>query len=276
MRKLCDGLCSVSKLSKIETRSQEPSVYLAEALLNRLGYSDRDFVFYGNDKESEYSYAKNNLISLTLRGKATSSSTDKDVETCLESSEPLVRQMGLLFENIKDPTSLDERKHLYEALEISLPDFDLEKLSSSRLSWAEISILNNITVNCIRGNNLEEAGNINDKLCEYSKNSFIKPGYRNIALISPVKNRLRILYNMEEYTKVTKEFNSINDEFLMKNLNFASDLFFYSSQSFGEIKDYESMRKHAKISAGYFTLFGNKKRCMYLLTEIKNNFGIEI
>ena len=241
-----------------------------------MGYSERDFVFYGNDKEYEYSYAKNNLISLTQRGKASSSSTDKDVENCLDSSEPLVRQMGLLFENIKDPTSLDERKHLYEALSISLPSFDLNTFSTGRLSWAEISILNNITVNCIRGNDLEEASLINDKLYEYSKNNFIKPGYKNISLISPVKNRLRILYNMEEYRKVTEEFYSINDEFLMKNFNLASDLFFYSSQSFGEIKDYESMKEHAKISAGYFSLFGNTTRCNYLLTEIKNDFGIEI
>ncbi|MBR5897790.1 MAG: hypothetical protein IKZ39_09285, partial [Lachnospiraceae bacterium] len=276
MRKLCDGLCSVSKLSKIESRSQEPSVYLAEALLNRLGYSERDFVFYGNDKESEYSYAKNNLISLALRGATTSPSIDKDVELCLNSEEPLVRQLGMLFENIKDATSPAERKRLYEALDISLPGFNLKSLSNRRLSWAEISILNSIVINCIRSNDLKEANLLNDILYAYSKGSFIKPGYKNIALITPVKNRLRILYNMEEYKKLTEEFNSIDDEFLLKNFNLANDLFFYSSQSFGETKEYESMKKHARISAGYFTLFGNTKRCDYLLAEIKNDFGIVI
>ena len=266
MRKLCDGLCSVSKLSKIESRSQEPSVYLAEALLNRLGYSERDFVFYGNDKESEYSAAKNNLISLALRGESSSSSIDKDVEQCLESEEPLVRQLGLLFDNVKDATSPEERKRLYEALEISLPDFDLTSLSTRRLSWAEISILNSITVNCIRCNDLKEARQINDILYEYSKGSFIKPGYKNITLTTPAKDRLRILYNMKEYKKLTEEFASFDDEFLLKNFNLAGNLFFYSSQSFGESKEYESMKKHARISAGYFALLGNSKRCDYLLT----------
>ena len=276
MRKLCEGLCSVSKLSKIENRSQEPSVYLAEALLNRLGYSERDFLFYGNDKESEFSSAKNNLISLTIRGEAASDSIDKDVELCLESGEPLIRQLGLLFGNIKDPTSSEERNNLFEGLNITIPDFNADNFSSYRLTWAEITLLSNIIVSYIRSNDLEDANVLNDKLYEYSKNSFIMPGYKNIALISPVKNRLRILYNMGEYKRLTEDFNSIDDEFLTKNFNLAGDLFFYSSQSFGELKDFESMRKHAETGAGYFTIIGNTKRCNYLLNEIKNDFGITI
>ncbi|MBO4616645.1 MAG: helix-turn-helix transcriptional regulator [Lachnospiraceae bacterium] len=276
MRKLCEGLCSVSKLSKIENRSQEPSVYLAEALLNRLGYSERDFLFYGNDKESEFSSAKNNLISLTIRGEAASDSIDKDVELCLESGEPLIRQLGLLFGNIKDPTSSEERNNLFEGLNITIPDFNADNFSSYRLTWAEITLLSNIIVSYIRSNDLEDANVLNDKLYEYSKNSFIMPGYKNIALISPVKNRLRILYNMGEYKRLTEDFNSIDDEFLSKNFNLAGDLFFYSSQSFGELKDFESMRKHAETGAGYFTIIGNTKRCNYLLNEIKNDFGITI
>jgi len=276
MRKLCDGLCSVSKLSKIENRSQEPSVYLSEALLNRLGYSERDFLFYGNDKEYEYSYVKNNLISRSIRGDNISTPDDKDVNLCLNSSEPLVRQLGLLFDNSKNPASSEEKENLYEALKISIPDFDLSAFSSYRLSWSEITLLSNITVNCIRSNNLTEASMINDRLYEYSKNSFINPGYKNIALISAVKNRLRILYNMEEYKKLTEEFNPGDDEFITKNFNLAGDLFFYSSQSYGELKDFESMKKHAKISAGYLTLIGNTQRCSYLLSEIMNDFKIQV
>lgn len=276
MKKLCDGLCSVSKLSKIENRSQEPSVYLAEALLNRLGYSERDFLFYGNDKEAEYSYAKNNLISHALRGEVSTSSSDKDVELCLQSDEPLIKQLGLLFGNIKDPTSTEERNNLFKALNITVPDFDINEISFSRLSWAEITILSNIIVSYIRTNHLKEASLINDKLYEYSKNTFIMPGYKNIALISSVKNRLRILYNTREYKQLAEDFYSINDEFLTKNFNLAGDLFFYSSQSFGEIRDYESMKRHAMIGAGYLNLIGNVKRSSYLLEEIKNDFGIEV
>lgn len=276
MKKLCDGLCSVSKLSKIENRSQEPSVYLAEALLNRLGYSERDFLFYGNDKEVEYSYAKNNLISHSLRGEISTISLDKDIELCLNSCEPLVKQIGLLFENIKASSSSVEKDNLYKALKMSIPDYDYENLTSYRLTWAEITILSNIIVNLIRSNDLQEALDINDKLYSYSKSFFIEPGYKNIALISSVKNRLRILYNMGYYSTLLEEFYLINDEFLTNNFNLAGDLFFYSSQSFGELEDFENMKMHAKTAAGYFTIMGNTKRCGYLLSEIENDFGIKL
>ena len=276
MKKLCDGLCSVSKLSKIENRSQEPSVYLAEALLNRLGYSERDFLFYGTDKEAEYSHAKSEIISRILRGEVLSSEFDNSVKLCLDSPEPLIRQLGLLFSNIKEGTSFEERNKLYDSLKITVPEFSLKNFDSYRLSWTEITILNNITVNCILSGDLSEAIRINDRLYDYSKRIFIKPGYKNIALISAVKNRLRILYNMGEYRNLINEFFSIDDEFLTKNFNLAGDLLFYSSQSFGELMDYESMKNQAKTAAGFFTLMGNTRRCNYLLEEINKDFGVKI
>ncbi len=276
LRTLCNGLCSVSKLSKIENCSQEPTVFLAEALLNRLGYSDRDFLFYGSDKETEYSQAKNNFISRNMQGESSSPELDDEIMLCMQSSEPIINQLGLLFDNIKVPMTVAERSKLWDTLRITLPDFDLENLNSYRLTWAEITILNNIIINCIRSNDLDEASLISDKLYAYSKNYFIKPGFKNISLISTAKNRLRILYNKGEYLQVVEEYYSINDEFIEKNFNIAGDLFFYSSQSFGELKDFERMKNHAEIAAGYFTLIGNVKRRNYLLNEIKNDFGIVV
>ncbi len=276
LRKLCEGLCSVSKLSKIESGSQAPSVYLAETLLNRLGYSDRDFLFYGNDKETEYSHSKNVLISQNMQGKLSSAEIDREIKLCMGSSEPIINQLGLLFDNIKDPTSADERKRLWDALNITLPGFNADDLNSHRLTWAEISILNNIVINCIRSNDLAEASKINDQLYEYSKSGYIKPGFKNITLIASAKNRMRILYNKGEYLQVIEQYYSMYDEFVIKNFNLAGDLFFYSSQSFGELKEFERLKTHAEIAAGYFTLMGNSKRCNYLVSEIKRDFGIEI
>ncbi len=276
MKKLCAGLCSVSKLSKIENRSQEPSVYLAEALLNRLGYSERDFLFYGNDKEAEYSFAKSNLISHALRSEISAISFDRDIEQCLDSDEPLVKQIGLLFDSINAADFAEEKEKLYKALSMSIQDCNFDNFSSYRLSWAEITIISNIIVNLIRSNDLEEALALNDKLYEYSRSFFIEPGYKNIALISSVKNRLRILYNMGNYNSLLEEYYLIRDEFLTNNFNLAGDLFFYSSQSFGELKDFENMKIHARTAAGYFTIMGNTKRRSYLLSEIEKDFGIKI
>ena len=49
---LCQGLCSKSKLSKIENNTLQPSAILAETLLQRLGISERVFTFYDSTKEA--------------------------------------------------------------------------------------------------------------------------------------------------------------------------------------------------------------------------------
>lgn len=44
---LCQGLCSKSKLSKIENDQLQPDIFLSEALLQRLGVSERVFFILG-------------------------------------------------------------------------------------------------------------------------------------------------------------------------------------------------------------------------------------
>lgn len=50
---LCQGLCSKSKLSKIENGTLQPDVFLTEALLQRLGVSERIFSFWGDAREAK-------------------------------------------------------------------------------------------------------------------------------------------------------------------------------------------------------------------------------
>ena len=59
---LCQGLCSISKLSKIESGTLQPSVILSETLLQRLGVSEREFVFWGNAKEAKFYELKFKLL----------------------------------------------------------------------------------------------------------------------------------------------------------------------------------------------------------------------
>ena len=51
---LCQGLCSKSKLSKIESGTQDGDILLLCAILNRLGYSESEFDFYGSENEERY------------------------------------------------------------------------------------------------------------------------------------------------------------------------------------------------------------------------------
>ncbi len=272
---LCDGLCSVSKLSKIENRKQEPSIFLAEALLNRLGYSERDFIFYGNTEESECWKQKNFLLSKHRLGDHTSKEALEIMNEGLKSSEPSMRQICQFFKSSAD-FSEQNCEELIEALKISIPDFTIDTIGQRRLSWNEITLLNCICTNYIRLNKYKEAAAINDALCAYAKKPFITPKYKSATLFLSIRLRFRYLYNYNRFRDIVKELDEIKEEFLLKSVGSAADFFFYSSQAYGELHDYDKMVAHARIAAGYFMMMGLTRRKDYLLSEIKRQFNVEV
>ena len=272
---LCDGLCSVSKLSKIENRKQEPNIFLAEALLNRLGYSERDFIFYGNTVESECWKQKNFLLSKHRQGDHSSEEVVAVMNMGLKSDEPSMRQVCLFFKNSAD-FSEQNCEALIEALKISIPDFSVATIGQRRLSWNEITILNCICTNYIRLKKYKEAAAINDALRAYAKKPFITPKYMSATLFLSERLRFRYLYNFNRFHDIIKELEEINDEFLLKSVGSAADLFFYSSQAYGELHDYDKMIAHARIAAGYFMIMGFTRRKDYLLSEIHEQFNVDV
>lgn len=273
---LCEGLCSISKLSKIENNRQSPKIYLAEALLNRLGYSERDFVFYGDNSESDYWHQKNYLIAKELQGAISTPEVTDIINKGIKSDEPAIRQLCLSFINSSNYTLYEREKASFDAIKISIPDFSINTLPSKRLSWIEITILNGICRNMIKSRNFSDAKAINDILCRYADNSFITPRYKSNSLLLSYRLRFQYLYNLEEFNAIIEEFNGISDEFVLKSSGSAADFFFYTSQAYGELNEIEKMRKHALIAAGYFMLMGLNKRRDYLLSEIKRQFNTEL
>lgn len=275
LAELSKGLCSVSKLSKIENRKQEPGIFLAEALLNRLGYSERDFTFYGNTSESAFWHQKIFLVSQNRRGDYSSKEVISIIEQGISSNNPGMRQLCILLKNSAE-FSEERCLCLLDALKISLPDFDFSEISQYRLSWNEISLLNLLCTNYIVLKKYDKAYNINRALCRYSQNSFITPSYKNTALLLSLRLRYRYLYNIDKYEDIVKELGNTKDEFILKNKNSAADFFFYSAQACGELKRKEEMIKHARIAAGFLMTIGASKRKEYLISEIKKQFKAEI
>ena len=276
LNSLSEGLCSVSKLSKIEHDTQYPGIYLTEALLNRLGYSERDFTFYGNLSESEYYKSKSFLLSKYRLGQIESQECKNKLEKGLKSNNPAIKQLCLLLKNNTDCFSADECEALIEAIKITIPDINLNNFSEKRFSWTELSILNSICVKMIKLKKFDIAEKINSALLAYSRNYFITPGYKSISLFPSYRLRFRYLYNMKLYKQIIYELNELNDEFLIKSPETASDFFFYSSQAHGELKNYDKMAEQAEIAAGYFILIGQSRRKNYLISEIQNQFGVSI
>lgn len=276
MNVLCEGLCSISKLSKIENNKQAPNVYLTEALLNRLGYSERSFMFYGNSSESDYWRKKYYLISKDRKGELSSKEVTDNLDEWLLSEEPAIRQLCLTYKNTSNYTYYEREKALLEGINISIPDFSISTLSQKRLSWIEITLLNGLCMNYIKSQNFKDAEALNNALCDYARNPFITPGFKIHALFLSFRLRFKYLYNVGSFDLIVKELASLKDELMLKSTGSAADFFFYSSQALGELKQYDEMIKHTRIAAGFFTAMGLTKRKKYLLSEIKRQFDIDV
>ena len=153
---LCQGLCSKSKLSKIENGTQDGDMLLLCALLNRLGYSEIDFDFFGTPNEEEFFNIRPYLS-------ASHSYHSSDYLQHLEAlkrlgeSHPLMMQSYYLYLSSSKDTIDNRLKDLYKALSITLPDFSIAKISNYRLSGDEISVLTSITGELTNKTHCDEA-----------------------------------------------------------------------------------------------------------------------
>lgn len=140
---LCQGLCSKSKLSKIENGALLPNVSLAQSLLQRLGLSDTVFSFYGSEHESKLHSLRQQLSLFRSSDRTTILEyVNKMLHLCNNTDTFYIQ-----YANYKKATCiLDKEKSaeaLFQSLRITLPDFTLNTLSTYQLSWLELTILNN-------------------------------------------------------------------------------------------------------------------------------------
>lgn len=143
---VCQGLCSKSKLSKIENNYLQPDIALAEALLQRLGISERVFTFWGSEDETQFHHLKLRLQHLRKDELQIYSDYLSQLKHTLNPKNNLQKQYFLLrsLVFIKDNDKAIETA--YKALHLTNPDFCFEIIQSKRLSWNELTLLNLITM----------------------------------------------------------------------------------------------------------------------------------
>lgn len=141
---LCYGLCSKSKLSKVEGKTLQPDIALTEALLQRLGISERIFTFWGSEREAKYYDLK--FGTMHVRSLKQRELILKDIESMesLSTEKDILRRQECLASKALLNPSPEAIPLLAEALHLTLPDFDIHQILSYRLTWQELSILNNI------------------------------------------------------------------------------------------------------------------------------------
>lgn len=140
---LCLGLCSKSKLSKIENGTLQPDIALSQSLLQRLGISDAVFNFYANHHESSLHNLRLLLTRIPYSNINETIKYAKEIQQLCSEKDTFYTQYASY--RLARCISCNETRvnALFQALNITLPFFDFNNIHTYRLSWLELTILNN-------------------------------------------------------------------------------------------------------------------------------------
>lgn len=139
---LCYGICSESKLSKIENGELTPDFFQTQVLLQRLGLSDLYFSFYVKETDVELYNYKQELIIVGINEIEKIEKLIDSIKKSLKPNDKLNMQFILSYKAAYQSDIQLQIKMLEEALQLTLPNFTFERIKEYRISKSELDILN--------------------------------------------------------------------------------------------------------------------------------------
>ena len=257
---ICHGLCSKSALSKIERNQMQPDIFLMEALLQRLGISERIFTFYGNSQESLFYDLK-----FKSMGAQQSYSNDipnyiKQLEQVYSKKNTLQKQFILLISAVLYKNPKEQISLLFEALFCTLPDFDISRIHDYRLSWAEWNCINNIAHTYLKTNTPSKSIYYFNQLMSYLQKNNIDCILYRTTYLRTFEMFCHALYNQKYYTDTFEIFSLKDLKHFKTSTNCYSFFLFYYCQILGECNNYELAH-----------LYGNYACALSLLNHLPRN-----
>lgn len=185
---LCEGICEPVTLSRLETGKHIPSHNRVKAILQRLNMPDDRYYALLNLREVELANARKELLSRSNRFAQAGADQKRrawelameqlySLEELTEENDTITRQFILRHKTTlgtaDGPYTSEERLDLLlEALRLTVPRFDPEKIGGRRYSVDETRLINQIA------NTYSDAGNhpkalgiyqqLYDYVCKYS------------------------------------------------------------------------------------------------------------
>ena len=157
---LCEGICDTVTISRIENGRQTPSRNRINALLQRLGLPDDRYFALLSKHELELTSLQEELHSRTRYFEKASDEmrntarlraleTLQELEAIVDKDDQITRQQILsnrvTLGNAAGPYSVEKRFDLLmEAIQLTLPHFDLNEICGRRYTTDEIRIINQI------------------------------------------------------------------------------------------------------------------------------------
>lgn len=248
---LCRGLCSKSKLSKIENGTQEPEIMLARTLLQRLGVSDGLFKFYGSSRNAKFFELEYKVLHANIESEEMKENWLNEMAGLIGEKENHLYRQKYLLTKIKNFDQAEETiAMLLEALHITLPDFDIHKICDYRLSWCELSILNNIALAYRRTEETYLCTVYYSQIQAYARAMDLDFLMRINILPFTKYGYVRTLYLKELYQEALSVADDVDILIMKSQIGAYSNYLFFYSQVLAECGRFEEAKAKALMACG--------------------------
>lgn len=273
---LCQGLCSGSRLSKIESGAIEPDIMLSEALLQRLGLSDRVFAFWGSEKEKRFHDLKYKIMYERSLSPETLEAYLDEMELMIGEKDVLYRQEYRYLKTMEQNPPGKRIAGLAQALRLTLPKFKINEICSYRLTWCELTILNNLAHEYRLTEQSYLCSVYASQIIAYMQS--VKPDILLERTILPFTYSMhcRTLYLQKLYRQTLDFADTIDMSLLKYSINaYTSYLFFYS-QAQGECDFMSNATVNAISACALSDLRERSKNAIALKKYFEEDFNITL
>lgn len=272
---LCQGLCSKSKLSKIENDQLQPDIFLSEALLQRLGVSERVFSFWGNSNYKILYELKSKILNSKLTSLKEQFALLKQFKELLSENNNILLQ----FYYALSYDFLDESERrivtLQNALNLTLPDFDILNINNYRLSLIELGIIGNIAYE-YREISPSKSNLYFSKLLEYMNLSSVNIMFQSLVYPIFIYKYAHSLYHQKYYLQLSNLYTFSVARILKIHLDSLGFFTLFFAQALGECNDYKKAFYYGKCATSIERMLELHSNALSIASTLKSDFDIEI
>lgn len=272
---LCQGLCSKSKLSKIENNTLQPDVFLVEALLQRLGLSERVFTFYGNAMQSRLHNLKFKLVRSRLMPKEEYRELLDQFEALLPKDDLYLKQLYVLLSDKFVDSPQEIISALENALLYTLPKFDIHYIHNYKLTWQELSILNVIAFQ-YKNIDINKSNYYFSKILEYRELNPVDILFETNIYTITLSKFTDSLYDQNRFYDIVCLHTDSNSNLLNGKVASLGFFLFYYCQCLGECKHFDQIKPYGYFACNIQELYEIPSNSTSLRKFLLEDFSVEI
>lgn len=280
-QELCDGICSLQTLNRIEAGHQTPSRNNFKALMERMGKNgDRYQLCLHGDMETLIEWEKFNLLLANREFEVLDEELQK-IEKGIDVEDVVNRQFLLRIRAIADYKMgridvLQERELLEKALKLTVPEYRDCQLPIGIYSRNEIFIFCNIASTYNESNDIDTAIMMLEQLKKYFQNTSIDLDERSITEVFAMQNLARYYGIKGDAEKAYQIEKDLMKMCLLTGKGGLLTNILYNLAFEEEVLEKDTIRSQMHFMQAYYIaeIFNNKKMMSHIKNHIKETSKI--